>query len=220
MNGSGRGRGVGVALVVVAGLLIAGCAQEHGGNPLERAMVADSLVDHTSVHPTVAAVAADPVPDTALAAPGGRTFWAARRTPAIEQHPCTECHTPDREATGDDSHEDIAEAIAHPDRVDGSCDACHAPGDRSLLHGRDGVTYGLDEAYRLCAECHFEQARDWAAGAHGKRIGAWEGRRVVQSCTACHDPHDPAFEARIPEPGPRIPRTGNMAGIRGSGGSH
>lgn len=195
MTGTGRT----LAVALLAGTALAGCAAEHDGDPLER-------VDIATVHPTAAAVPADPV--TGFEGPGGRPFRAARRTPAIEQYPCTECHTPGLEATGEESHADIAGAIVHPDRLDGSCDACHAPDDRSVLRGRDGATYGLDEAYRLCAECHFEQARDWAGGAHGKRVGAWEGRRVVQSCTACHDPHDPAFDTRIPQPGPRIPRTG------------
>lgn len=195
-----------VCFVVAAIMALGGCAPEHGGDPLERAPVDAALVDHGSVHATVAAVAADPV--DAFQGPGDRPFWAARRTPGIEQYPCDECHSPGLEATGDDSHADIAGAISHPEQLDASCDACHAPDDRSLLQGRDGTTYALDEAYRLCAECHFQQAEDWAGGAHGKRIGAWEGRRVVRSCTACHDPHEPAFEKRIPDPGPRIPRTG------------
>jgi hypothetical protein len=193
------------ALILALALALAGCAPQHDGDPLERETVATPA--DSAVHPVIAGIATDPV--EAFEGPGGRPFWTTRRTPEIEQYPCDECHTPGQPATGElDSHADVAADAVHPARLDASCDACHAPEDRSVLQGRDGTTYGLDEAYRLCAECHFRQAEDWAGGGHGKREGAWEGRRVVRSCTGCHDPHAPAFGLRQPVRFPRIPRTG------------
>ena len=206
MTAGRQARRAGTLLLLVAAA-VAACAPHHDGDPLERETIDPAAVDDSSVHATVAAVAADPV--AAFEGPGGRPFWAARRTPAIEQYPCEECHAPGLEPTGDvDSHADIVEGAVHPAQVEADCDACHAPGDRTVLQGRGGETYGLDEGYRLCAECHFQQAEDWAGGAHGKRVGAWEGRRVVESCTGCHDPHYPAFGPRRPVGFPRIPRTG------------
>ena len=41
------------------------------------------------------------------------------------------------------------------------------------------------------------QASDWAAGAHGKRVGGWAPPRVVAGCPAGHDPHRPAWETRL-----------------------
>jgi len=87
------------------------------------------------------------------------------------------------------------------------CRSCHNPADLNTLVLNDGTPVGLDQVYRLCAECHFEQERDWAGGAHGKRVGGWNSERVILNCTDCHDPHAPAFESRWPVLYPRIPRT-------------
>jgi hypothetical protein len=70
----------------------------------------------------------------------------------------------------------------------------------------------LDHAYRLCAECHSPQVTAWAAGAHGKRLDGWRGRRVVMGCAECHDPHRPSLEQRIPFRSPTLPS--------GGGGDH
>jgi len=29
-------------------------------------------------------------------------------------------------------------------------------------------------------------------------LGGWAGPRVVQSCTGCHNPHDPLFPVKMP----------------------
>jgi hypothetical protein len=74
---------------------------------------------------------------------------------------------------------------------------------------RTGEAVGLDQAYRLCAQCHFAQVDAWAGGAHGKRLDGWQGRRVVMSCADCHDPHRPVIPQRVPYPGPRLPTKGH-----------
>ena len=41
-------------------------------------------------------------------------------------------------------------------------------------------------------------------GAHGKRVGNWQGKRQVYNCTACHYQHNPSFKYRDALPGPEI----------------
>ncbi len=158
--------------------------------------------------PMLATVRAAPA--VGFEGPGGTPFEVALRTPDIASYPCASCHTtpvrPGR--AGADEHADVEPV--HPSIAQGGCVVCHAADDPSRLVLHSGERVGLDEAYRLCSECHFEEARAWAGGAHGKRLVAWRGRRVVMNCTGCHNPHEPSFGQRIPFPGPKIPRTGRQ----------
>jgi hypothetical protein len=128
----------------------------------------------------------------------------------LSQYPCTSCHvnggfTPgvDRVA---DAHRNIQPS--HPRETGAACVNCHATEDVSRLALGSGDRATLDHAYRLCAQCHSPQVEDWAAGAHGKRLDGWQGRRIVMNCADCHDPHHPETETRIPFGPPRITRTG------------
>jgi len=140
------------------------------------------------------------------AGPEGDAFEVRLRTPALMQYPCSSCH--DRPVTpggrGEVEHADVRPV--HPSALAERCETCHAPADPASLTLQTGERAILDEAYRLCAQCHFAQADSWAGGAHGKRLVGWQGRRVVMSCTECHDPHAPGFGSRIPFRAPRIPR--------------
>ncbi len=139
---------------------------------------------------------------------GMRTFALPLRSSAtgLRQYPCATCHQGTRVTVRPDEprHDNIRPE--HPRFAEGACATCHVSSSVERLALAGGETATLDHAYRLCAQCHFSQARDWAAGAHGKRLVAWGARRVVMSCTECHDPHRPGLEPRLPFPGPRIRR--------------
>jgi hypothetical protein len=102
-----------------------------------------------------------------------------------------------------DAHQNVQPL--HPAETGAACATCHDARNVERLVLQSGGTATLDQAYALCAQCHFGQVEAWAGGAHGKRLDGWRGRRVVIGCTDCHDPHRPAIEQRIPFPGPRLP---------------
>jgi len=130
------------------------------------------------------------------------------RAPDLGQFPCTSCHLGRRVRMDDtrigDAHQNI-DAV-HPQQTGGVCSTCHAPDNVELLALKGGERVTLDHTYRLCAQCHFQQANAWAGGAHGKRLDGWQGRRVVMGCADCHDPHKPALTPRIPFRAPQIER--------------
>lgn len=131
-----------------------------------------------------------------------------RRAPDLTQYPCSSCHggaSAPPQVRAADVHPDIPDT--HPPEAGRGCLVCHAASDVSRLALRSGETVTLDEAYRVCAQCHSRELDAWSAGAHGKRLDGWQGRRVVMGCADCHDPHQPALEARVPFRGPRLPAT-------------
>ena len=143
---------------------------------------------------------------------GTETFYLPLRTDAddVTHDPCSSCHQaqgPVRGRTGGgslDGHQNIRPV--HPELTRARCLTCHAADDPGRLALERGDTVSLDHAYELCAQCHFSQVESWAKGAHGKRLVAWRGRRVVMGCADCHDPHDPAAKQRIPMAGVVLPR--------------
>ena len=141
---------------------------------------------------------------------GRTTYSIALRSENLTYYPCSSCHVAGRPAIHDERVVDVHQDIqpVHPAENNAVCSACHVTDNPEwlTLAGLDPVP--LNEAYRLCAQCHFIQVAAWSGGAHGKRLDTWRGPRVVMNCTDCHNPHDPGIPTRIPFPGPRIPRTG------------
>lgn len=139
---------------------------------------------------------------------GSVTLQTALRARPLDQYPCTSCHL-GRELVMtakriSDAHQDIKPL--HPEQTGSHCSTCHASDDVEQLRLENGERATMDQSYRLCAQCHFTQADAWAHGAHGKRLDAWQGRRIVMGCADCHDPHQPALQPRIPFRAPRIER--------------
>ena len=128
------------------------------------------------------------------------------RTPDIGQFPCTSCHLGRAIVMKDERVKDAHQNIkpVHPRQTGAACSTCHAPDNVELLALKSGERATLDHTYRLCAQCHFSQAEEWAAGAHGKRLDGWQGKRVVLGCADCHDPHNPAIEQRLPFHPPQL----------------
>ena len=125
-----------------------------------------------------------------------------------EMHPCANCHQwvkgnpePRRLKTPHDNFE-----LEHGLHGHGKfwCFTCHRADKDVGLKTLEGQPVDFADAYIVCSQCHVQQARDWAHGAHGKRIGNWHGPRQVLNCTACHYQHSPAFKPREPLPGPTI----------------
>lgn len=84
------------------------------------------------------------------------------------------------------------------------CFTCHDLENPQGLKDLDGNHLTSQESYLLCSQCHSRQAKDWAFGAHGKRVGGWNGRRQSLDCAACHYQHAPAHNSRAPLAGPTI----------------
>lgn len=211
-----------------------GDAPEPGAHGWDTSSVAPAALERDStLEPgTLGTVRAAPV--IGWTGPGGRPFEVALRTTDVEsgharrfgtitlrttlrgdspdlvQYPCTSCHlgrtVAMRDARIGDAHQNIQPV--HPALLGAVCSTCHSPDAVDMLALKTAERVGLDHNYRLCAQCHFSQAESWAAGAHGKRLDGWQGRRVVMGCADCHDPHRPKPEPRIPFRAPTISRGG------------
>ncbi len=83
------------------------------------------------------------------------------------------------------------------------CLSCHDLENRNYLKTLLEEPVDFDEAHIVCGGCHSSQHKDWAFGAHGKRVDSWQGQRTQYNCTHCHDAHSPAIAARAPEAAPR-----------------
>lgn len=127
---------------------------------------------------------------------------------------CNDCH---RIFTNpDDTPRELAqhEHIKLEHGLNNRCFNCHHPTDRNSFVDDFGKPIPYDEPERLCAKCHGPVYRDWTNGSHGRTNGYWDGSlgpRERQTCSACHDPHTPAFPSMRPAPGPRTLRMGPQA---------
>lgn len=123
-----------------------------------------------------------------------------------DMHPCANCHqwvlsNPEPRKLGA-PHDNFE--LQHGLHGKGGfwCFTCHDVDNNFALKTLDGESVEFDHAYVVCSQCHVQQGRDWARGAHGKRVGGWDGPRSVYNCTACHYQHKPAIKPREPQPGP------------------
>ncbi|HCY87593.1 MAG TPA: hypothetical protein DHV36_20835 [Desulfobacteraceae bacterium] len=130
----------------------------------------------------------------------GGAFYTLTRKGEISRFKCSSCHTGTKVTITNAaamSHADIK--VSHgPKGNPLSCNTCHSQEDRNLLVSAADPKIDFDHVYNMCGQCHFRQKKDWIGGAHGKRVTYWAGKRVVNNCTTCHDPHAPRFEKRWP----------------------
>jgi hypothetical protein len=209
-----------------------GAVEAEDSAPVTRAPVAGAVVesaaDAAERKPPVAEpdFAAAPVEALALFSdlPAFEVIPAKRDE---EMHPCSNCHQwvtanpePRKLKTPHDNFE-----LRHGLHGHGKfwCFTCHRQDKQPGLETLEGQAVGFEHAYVVCSQCHVGQARDWALGLHGKRVGNWQGERQVLNCTACHYQHSPAIAPREALPGPVIraglPRPAHwVAG--GGGDSH
>jgi hypothetical protein len=231
-----RGRGISVLLLALLALTACGTGEAAPVKSYKKAYPKDAVVELPAADgrepgqlPTVPGetvvgrTGPDGAPfEVALRSSGDPTHLTRRfgsramdlgarvRQPDLRQHPCTSCHVEGGVLPGVDRVTDAHRNIqpVHPRETGATCTGCHAADNVSQLALGNGERASLDHAYRLCAQCHSPQVEDWAAGAHGKRLDGWQGRRVVMGCADCHDPHSPTLDKRIPFRPPHIPRSG------------
>ncbi len=192
------------AWTIIGALLLAACGDSGGQAPAPPASLETNQQRSRQLHILAA------VDVQEYTGPGGKPFRVAQRRGRITQYPCGACH--DRPVVEERpgglsrrwSHLDVH--LEHAAAL--HCATCHRYEDLKDLRLIDGEPIDFDHSYLVCAQCHSQRARDWAGGAHGKRLGGWRGERVIENCTGCHDPHDPAFPRRMPSTYPQVPRTG------------
>ncbi len=150
---------------------------------------------------------------------GAPAFRVEARRGSIAAFPCVDCHTKPVEKLRAGQGRRAAHwsiELAHAPPTTLKCATCHnAEAGMGALRLLDGSRVGFDHSYRLCGQCHSLQARDWAGGAHGKRLEGWAGPRVVRNCTGCHNPHDPPgpvvaprWPAIVPNAPPKLAQEG------------
>lgn len=170
---------------------------------------------NTAAIPDVAPVGETAFPD--FDAPPRRVYAVFKDLPPFEvipsqrdpgMHPCSNCHqwvlSDPRPRKLKKPHDNFE--LQHGLHGKGKfwCFTCHDLSGAGSLKTLEGEKLDYGDAYLLCSQCHVDQARDWAYGAHGKRVGNWQGTRQVYNCTACHYQHRPSLKTRAPLPGPAI----------------
>lgn len=231
-TGGRRSAAAALAELGLVALLTVGCGGEEAPPPPERARMPASFETEDTLPSALKGIPVEPV--QGRTGPGGDTFYVPLRTaegaehlyrrigretfrlplrtddPDLVQYPCSSCHeSEDVTVGGERDTADVHHNVkpVHPAETGADCATCHAQDDVARLTLATGETTSLNHAYRLCARCHSTQVNSWAHGAHGKRLVGWRGRRVVMGCAACHDPHNPETQKRIPYQGPEIPRS-------------
>jgi len=205
-----------VTLLCLLITLLAGCAAAwsspfteggHGESLLDRlqeeAPLGDEAAEHGATSLTIDALLTDVETVAVETGAQGTPFQTLARTGHITQYPCSSCHSEPLadlqsalSTTDPKAHWSID--MAHADRSVMQCTTCHNPENLDTLQTLTGSKVEFDHSYQVCAQCHSGLAEDWAGGAHGKRVAGWAPPRVVNNCTDCHNPHQPAWDIRWP----------------------
>ncbi len=131
-------------------------------------------------------------------ASANETFVLTRK-PDLKSFPCSTCHdqVPDKLTDSQqDAHWNIQ--LNHADAQVMNCASCHDLNKPDELVSLTGIEINFDHSYKVCAQCHSSQAKDWLGGAHGKRALGWVKPRTIYNCVSCHNPHQPQIQSRWP----------------------
>lgn len=127
-------------------------------------------------------------------------FHVSSRLSQITKAPCKGCHSDSmkKNVQIEKAHTHPEISRSHPGEVFKGCQTCHntETGNLQLLSKQE---LGFNHSYKVCAQCHQSQRKDWEGGAHGKRLSPWSKNRVIANCTQCHNPHKPGFPKKRPE---------------------
>lgn len=130
----------------------------------------------------------------------GQTFLIPKRKGEIKSFACTDCHNkPLHQMQSKDSkkaHWNIK--MKHADEHIMNCTTCHDGNNPDNLKSLTDKNIDFNMSYKLCSQCHQKQYKDWAGGAHGKRIKSWASPRASMTCVNCHNPHSPGFHTKWP----------------------
>jgi len=112
---------------------------------------------------------------------------------------------------------------------DSACNMCHNPGNMKSLKLASGESIHIEEPHRLCYQCHSTFYKLWDEGLHYPSknpptdlvslmnpsfIADWgESWRKENTCTNCHNPHNPIelywIPAHINIPGEKVTASSN-----------
>jgi hypothetical protein len=195
--------------LVVAVLAAPGVrAQEPAGGADEKPVLQSRVDGHRPLRANPHAEAAPAGPAAPPAAftgyPEAPAFSVVPRRDKLTFYPCETCH-----AAMPVNTQRRQLYSPHPAALEHGngriwCLDCHAGEGRNHLQTLAGDEVDFNDAYLVCGQCHYQPQRDWYFGAHGKRVGNWQGERELYNCTHCHDPHAPAVRPRAPEPPPPV----------------
>lgn len=125
-----------------------------------------------------------------------------------DMHPCGDCHewaqsNPEPRKL-QEPHDNFQLSHGLEGKQQIWCFTCHDLKGKGGLRTLEGERLEFSESYVLCSQCHAAEARDWAFGAHGKRVSGWREERTIYTCTACHYQHAPELDPRRPLPPPTL----------------
>jgi hypothetical protein len=200
-----------VALGILLGTVAAQAPNPDGGPSASAQPAAPTHRPLRAPLPPMDALPEPTAPEVFRGIPDAPAYTVVPRKPELPLHPCSMCHN-DRPL---DTKPRTFVVAPPPDgaphagvlRHGGGrfwCLDCHMGKDREWLRTLDGAKLDFDESPVLCGQCHSARYRDWAFGAHGKRVAGWTGERQLYACTHCHDPHVPQIPHRDAGPPPPV----------------
>lgn len=180
-------------------LLLASCGEGGHGGVLHRVKEAEAASANGGLNLAAEFDNARLVPVEA----GAVHFQIRSREAAMEKFPCQRCHKVPLQQMKHDGKDGKTKAhwnlqLKHANKAVMNCATCHDTADLNRLKTVAGEPVAINASWQVCSQCHFKQGSDWAAGAHGKRVVGWAPPRVSKTCVECHNPHQPAWDHRLP----------------------